>query len=429
MMGNRLREVKRERVSAWLPWSGFDFTQGQTSGVFKNHLEPMPATLALTFSVSGPDAPGKEDRMGSIYRRGNVYWIKYYRNGKCYRESSQCDKKGVAKRLLQRREGEISEGRVPGICFDRVRIDDLIEDYLTDYGVNERRTLNKAQRCCRYLLQEFGGMRATEITTSGVKRYIKKRRADGVTNATINRELAALKRMFNLGAQCSPPKVAQVPYIPMLKENNVRTGFFEHWEFLAPRAALPEHLKPVVTFAYHTGWRESEILGLHWKRVNLDEGIVRLEPGETKNDEGRTLPVEPELWETLRQQHWKRRQDCPFVFHLDGRQIKDFRGSWKRACREAGIPGMLFHDFRRTAVRNMVRAGIPERVAMEISGHKTRAVFDRYDIVSEEDLREAAKKRQYYRESQDRRSQFGHSFGHSGPVETKKVVAIAATTP
>jgi integrase len=337
--------------------------------------------------------PGRRVDMGSVYRRGNMWWVKYYRNGKSYRESSQSDRKEVAKRLLKSREGEISEGRMPGICFDRVNFEALSEDYLTDYRVNQRSTLNKAERCARYLGAEFGGMRVPQINTSRVKRYIERRLEAGMANASINRELAALKRMFNLAAQWTPPKVAQVPHIPMLKENNTRKGFFEHEQFLALREALPDHLRPVATFGYLTGWRREEILGLEWKQVDIKEGTVRLEPGETKNDSGRTLYMEPELLEMMKELFTRRRLDCPYVFHLDGKQIKDFRKAWKKACQEAGIVGMLFHDFRRTAVRNMVRAGIPERVAMEISGHKTRAVFDRYNITSQEDLKEAAKKR------------------------------------
>jgi integrase len=213
---------------------------------------------------------------------------------------------------------------------------------------------------------------------------------------------------YSLGAGCTPPKVAQVPYILMLKENNVRKGFFEYEELLALKANLPDHLKPVVTFAYSTGWRRSEILVLEWSQVDLREGTVTLEPGETKNDEGRTLYMEPELLEIMRELQSKRRLGCPYVFHLDGKKIQSFRKTWKSACQKAGIPGMPFHDFRRTAIRNMIRAGIPERVAMTISGHKSGSVFERYNIVSQEDLKEAASRRQAFKEKQAGRLQFSY---------------------
>lgn len=336
--------------------------------------------------------------MGSIYRRRKTCWIKYYRNGKAYYESSGSDKLEVAKRLLKMREGEISQGKMPGICFDRVRFDELVEDYLTDYRVNNRRTTAKAERCGRFLMKEFGGMRVTEITTPRIKRYIQKRMDEGVSNATINRELSALKRMFNLAARCTPPKVAQVPHIPMLKENNTRKGFFEHDDYLKLLNALPEHLRPVITFAYKTGWRKSEVLNLTWDRVDLKEGTVRLEVGETKNDEARTIYLASELKALFKEQMVNRRLGCPYVFHRQGQNIKYFRRSWNSACREAGLADKIFHDLRRTAVRNMIRAGVPDKVAMMISGHKTQSIFNRYNIVSPDDLKRAAQAQEAYLE-------------------------------
>jgi integrase len=211
--------------------------------------------------------------------------------------------------------------------------------------------------------------------------------------------------MLNLGAQQTPPKVNRVPYIPMLKENNVRKGFFEHGDFLALRNVLPEYLKGFVTFAYKTGWRVSEIKGLTWAQVDLRQGIVSLEPGTTKNDQGRVVYLDEELREVFKLQYERRkitRKITPHVFTgRDGLEpIKDFRRTWDAACTEAKIGRRLFHDFRRTAVRNMVRSGIPERVAMMISGHKTRTVFDRYNIVNDTDLKQAAARQEAYLQAQ-----------------------------
>ena len=363
--------------------------------------------------------------MGCIYRRGKKYWIKYYSHGKQYAESARSDKKAVAERLLKLREGEIAQGKMPSVCFDRFTFNELAEDFLTDYRINEKKTLSRAKRCVAFLKKEFGGMRATEITTSKIKKYIEKRLSQGVVNATINRELAALKRMFNLAKRCTPPKVAQVPYIPMLRENNVRKGFIEHEDYLALRMQLPEQLKPVFTFAYFTGWRKGEIMNLKWNQVNLREGIVRLEPGETKNNEGRTLFMEPELWQMMKELHRKRRMDCLYVFHLKGKQILDFRKSWDKARSSIAKPALLFHDLRRSAIRNMVRAGIPERVAMTISGHKTRSVFDRYNIVSQDDLKEAARKLQAFNEFQLKQLQ----SSYNRPRKAKKATTLRVVTP
>ncbi|MGD8992042.1 MAG: site-specific integrase [Desulfobacterales bacterium] len=190
----------------------------------------------------------------------------------------------------------------------------------------------------------------------------------------------------------------------MLKEDNVRKGFFEHDEFFALRDALPSYLKGFITFAYKVGWRASEIRGLTWSQVDLNQGIVRLEVGETKNTEGRTVYLDDELKQIFEQQYETRKRQkklIPYVFpnkEGDGK-IGDFRGAWNSACKKAGIGKKLFHDFRRTAVRNMIRSGIPERVAMMISGHKIRSVFDRYNIVSDSDLKMAARLQEKYLKS------------------------------
>lgn len=347
--------------------------------------------------------------MGCIYRRGKTYWIKYYRNGKPYAESSGSDKLEVAKRTLKMREGEIAQGKLPSVDFEKVMFRELLDDFITDFKVNNKKSLVWAEGCVKHLHKKFGDMRAIDVDTPAIKRYIEERQANGSANATINRELSVMKRAFNLSDRCTPPKVAHVPYIPMLKEKNVRKGFIEYETYLALRDVLPEYLQPILTFAYFSGWRKSEILGLKWNQVNLQDGIVRLEPGDSKNDEGRTLYLEPELWELLVHLNKVRRIDCPYVFHLNGKRMWSFRKSWCTACVKIGKPGLLFHDLRRSAIRNMVRAGIPERVAMTISGHKTRSVFDRYNIVSQEDLQEAARKRHDFTVRQAQRLQFSYN--------------------
>ena len=322
----------------------------------------------------------------------------------------------VAKKLLEQREGEIAQGKVPGVYFDKVTFEELAEGYLTDYKANNKKSLLRAQQFVGHLSKHFGGMRVSKIDTSAVWKYIEARLTDGISNATVNRETAALRRMMNISAKAG--RIDRVPHIPRLKEDNIRKGFFEHAEFLALRDALPEYLRGFVTFAYRSGWRKSEIADLKWSQVDLAQGAVTLNPGETKNDAGRTIYLDDELKQVLiRQQraHMQsgmiRPEGKRYVFtNAAGTdKIKEFKATWKRACVNAGLgqmvaneegkkkwEGKIFHDFRRTAIRNMVRAGIPERVAMMVSGHKTRSVFDRYNIVSDTDLRAAAESHAAY---------------------------------
>ena len=290
----------------------------------------------------------------------------------------------------------------------------LLDDLLADYKINGK-SYEWVDHVVRVHLRPFfSKVKAAKIGTDQIRAYIAmrqqphtrnhgehKREYGPAANATINRELALLRRAFNLGRMATPPKVSAAPFIPMLAENNVRKGFFEHNAYLAVRRALPEEIRPVLTFAYFTGCRKAEILALQWHQVDLSERVVRLEPGETKNDEGRTIFLTPDLYEVLAMQREVRDRyfpESPWVFSRAGKPILEFKGAWASACKAAaltgqdGEPDKLFHDLRRTGVRNLIRAGVPERVAMLISGHKTRAVFDRYNIVSESDLKDAARR-------------------------------------
>jgi len=343
--------------------------------------------------------------MGSLYKRGNTWWIKFFRNGKPYRESTGTDKKMVAKKILERKEGDISQGKVLGIQFDKISFEQLAEDLLRDYRINQKKSLVRAERSVGHLKGYFTGYKVTNISTPVINAYIESRLEEKSANATINRELSALKRMLNLGAKQTPPIVDRVPHIPMLKESNVRKGFFEHSEFMALRNALPPFLQGFATFGYKTGWRISEIASITWAQVDRNQGIVRLEVGETKNDDGRTIYLDDELNDVFHHQ-WELCKEksamIPYVFpnQLGTGPIKDIRGAWYNALEKSGLERKLFHDFRRTAIRNMVRSGIPERVAMMISGHKTRSVFDRYNIVNQADLKEAANRQAEYLEKQ-----------------------------
>jgi integrase len=365
---------------------------------------------------------------GSVYLRGRIWWIKYSVNGEPVLESSGSDKEGDARKLLKRRLGEIVIGRFIGPEAEKITVSELADDVVNDYRINDKDSLDRAERTAKRIKEFFGGYKAHGVGTDLVRKYIVQRQAEGAANATINRELAFLKRGFNLGIQAE--KILRKPYIPMLKENNVRTGFFEWAEFSAVRDALPDYFKPVVTFAYYTGWRKEEILSLRWNQVDLQAEEIRLEVGTDKNDAGRVIVLDGELLETLKAQ-WERRKVvevpgksptllCPYVFHRNGKPIKDIRDVWHNACVAVGLGqmvevernckkkkkyvGKFFHDFRRTGCRDMIRAGINERVAMKISGHKTRSVFDRYNIVNPNDLREAARKRWTHAQEQEEKA-------------------------
>jgi integrase len=358
--------------------------------------------------------------MGQVKKRGQVWWVRYYRDGRRFEESARSTKRDDAVRLLRVREGDIAKGMPVTPKIGRLRFDDAVQDVVNDYEANGRRSQRHLEsRIEHHLKPYFTGRRMSAITTSDVRAYITQRQKETVfargasdiempdgsikhvpeqrratSNGAINRELTILKRAFSLAVQAG--KLLVRPHIPILREDNVRTGFFEADQLCDVLGHLPKYLTPVVRFAYLTGWRiASEVLPLQWRHIDFAGGEIRLDAGTTKNDEGRVFPITTELSALLEGQRVataalaKRGVLCPHVFQRNGRPIKSLIKAWRDACRRAGCPGRIQHDLRRTAVRNFVRAGVPERVAMKLTGHKTRSVFDRYNIVSESDLRAA----------------------------------------
>jgi integrase len=281
-----------------------------------------------------------------------------------------------------------------------------------DYKLNTRRSLERAEDGIEHLRGFFGLYKAVEITTDVLTRYAVKRQEEGAKPATFRYELTLLKRMFSLAIRAR--QLVHAPYFPTIVIRNTRIGFFEEAEFVEVLRHLDADLSPAVEFAYCTGWRiRSEILKLQWRQVDFQAGTVRLEPGTTKNDEGRVFPFRslPQLEAVLRRQRERTDllqqetgQIVPVVFHRSGKAIKDFRKQWREACKQAGVPGRLLHDFRRTAVRNLERAGVPRSVAMELVGHKTESIYRRYAIFSETDLAEGVAKLAALHDAQSTRS-------------------------
>ena len=261
----------------------------------------------------------------------------------------------------------------------------LIDAYLQEYEVRQFR-INIARCRVAHLRAYFGDdCPATGITTYRIRQYQLARRHSGGAPATINRETSALTRMFRIVTEWGWLDVG--PVLPSrLRESAPRQGFFEHEEYRAVRRHLPAAFQDVLDFAYYSGWRKHEILDLSWTEVDLVGGVVRLAPGRSKTGVGRVLPLSKPLLAVLRRRRAKGHTNHDQVFGRDGITVRVWRTAFRRACNEAGLPGRILHDCRRTAARNLVRAGVPERVAMSLTGHKTRCVFDRYNIVNEREL-------------------------------------------
>lgn len=349
--------------------------------------------------------------VGRVFQRGSVWWIAFYHHGREIRQSSQCESEAQARKLLKKRVGELSGGRFI-IDEEKMTFEELVTDLKNDYQVNNKRSWKSVLYYLPHLRGFFGFDRATDITPDRVRAYQNHRLGEGAANATVNREVATLGRMLSLGVNAG--KLSRKPRFQMLAENNVRQGFLEHGDFLKLLGNLPDHLQPLVEFLYLSGWRKGEVAKLEWRDVDLSGKAVRLRIENSKNKEGRILPLTGRLLEIVEERKSARRLDCSYVFHLKGRAIKEFRKTWRAACVAAGVGrfekfpvgnnkkyiGIIVHDLRRCAARNLSRAGVRESVAMKITGHKTQSMYRRYRIVDERDLREATERLQEHLEQQ-----------------------------
>lgn len=389
---------------------------------------------------------------GCIYQRAgtSVWWIKYSRNGKPFCESSHTTDKRKAGKLLRTRLGEISTGTFLGPQIERVTIADLAEDFLSEYRANGRHSIGNAEaRWNLHLKPFFGCLRVVEVSTPSLNRYVESRQQQQAKNATINRELAALKRMFNLGR--ANQKLRTVPVFPRLTENNVRQGYLEDGQYKKLLEYCPElWFRTAVELARTYGWRKAEVINMRVSQINLLQRTIRLEPGTTKNREGREVTLTEAAYTLLRECVIGKGLTDHVFTRPNGVPVRDFRKMWRSACIYAGLGkmvcrtcgetangsecetckkggkpsgrlqyrGLIVHDLRRTAARNLRRAGVAEGVIQKIGGWKTRSVFERYAIVDQSDIADAMSKLQVSEqraEQKAKEAQNGYSIGYSEP--------------
>ena len=339
--------------------------------------------------------------MGSIYKRGNIYWVAYVDlNGKQQCESARNRSAGTkgnhsdAVRLLNLREGKLAEGIAVTPQTGKLVLDDALNAVLQDHDVNQRRSKEHVKRRIELHIKPYFGIntRLASIGSERLRAYVAHRTQEGASPATCNRELSIVRRAFRLALEGE--RVTSVPKFPMLDESrNVRQGFLEPADFEKVRAAIhPEVYADAATLAYVTGWRlPSEVLPLTWAQVDQRAGLIRMDVGVTKGGEGRQFPITATLRKLLKRRERQKRDGCALVFHEDGEAIhrRTFHKAWTVAREQVGMSDSLVHDFRRSAVRNFERLSIPRKVAMQMVGHKTESIYRRYHIVAEADIHAA----------------------------------------
>jgi integrase len=344
---------------------------------------------------------------GSLQRRAGHIRGVWYRKGARFEENlGTTDKREARARLKAliakcEAENQIVQETAPPT------LNAMLTAVVEHYTRNGLKSLVHVRRHVQTLRRHFRGKSGPEVNRERILAFVDKRLAEDYRPASINRELSTLQLAFSLARKNNRIQPQHVPIIQMLKEDNVRRGFFEQDEFETVRAALPEYLQGPMTLAYWTGVRKQEALSLQWTQVDLAEQLLTLE--RTKNNEDRIVPLGRELYEMFRKQ-WAQRWG-EFVFHRAGERIRSFDWSWHKTCVELGLgrwvegkngkrkyEGRLFHDLRRSGVRNLIRAGVPQAIAQLISGHKSSAIFARYNIVSTKDLAQGMQTLEEYHE-------------------------------
>ena len=325
---------------------------------------------------------------GSLTRyNSSPNWFSCYRqNGKEHRESTGTSDLKTARRIHKQKLDAIAADRqglkmfVPASA-QRATVAERLYAWERDVKLRGLKSASKAISHSKPVREHFGSWRVTDVTAAAVDRYIEQCRTVGLAAATVNRRVQCLASAL------------KAKFRKLSEQGNARRGFFEQVEVDRLVAVLPEHLTDLVRFAYVTGWRKGEIVRLTWEMVNTTDGTITLPDSKTGS---RVLALDGEVAEILARREAARlteRQGEPVVashvFHRAGHPVGDFKRAWASALVKAGLPDKLFHDLRRTGVRNMIRRGVPETVAMSISGHKTRSTFDRYNITSSEDQRKA----------------------------------------
>ena len=292
--------------------------------------------------------------------------------------------KVLALKIRDKTMAEQAEGRYfrPKVLFSRAA-----EGFL-EYSRSRKRSHKADERTVELLVEQFGDRTLDALTSDAVENFLNRIRPKGpkgrpLAPATLNRYIACLKSIVNRALANNLIERNPIRGVKLFKENNVRDRVLTRDEYQRLLEACSGHLVPIVTLAYRTGMRRGEILGLRWEQLRLAERVILLDPKDTKTNEAREIPLDDALIEVFR--GIPRVLGCPNVFTVKRKAFGDSKTAFNAACRRAGIQDFRFHDLRHCAVTNLRKAGVPQNVIMSISGHKTDAMFRRYDKVDRED--------------------------------------------
>jgi integrase len=306
----------------------------------------------------------------------STWWMRYGTPPNEVRISTGCTVEREAyEALAKEANAHLTGTRTSG----KGTVNNLLDLLIEDYKLKRKRSLwDVSLRVDKHLRSAFGEIPATQITSERLKTLVIELRDKELSEASINKILANLRRAFQLGFDHEPPIVVKIPKFPRLKENNARQGILDQETYTQLCDELTYHARLTLIIAYHTGMRRGEILSLKWSQVSLERRIIHLAEDQTKNEGARIIPIYGDMTPALEEAYKIRISD--FVVEYKGKRVYSIKTAWNAALRRTGLPHQLLHDLRRTALTNMIKIGIPRHIAMKISGHKTESVFRRYLI-------------------------------------------------
>jgi len=359
-----------------------------------------------------------------------------------------------AKRFRDQFITDVSTGKVVTSDVENVTCGELLTQYITHLKAQRKPAAYVIEKCVEANIRPFfGPKKVARLQTRDFERY-RQLRTEKVSNATVDHDFTYLKSALLLEYKKTPSRVTRVPHIQKSGEDNVRHGFLEFDGYEKVLAQLPLSLKSVFVVGYHIGNRRGALLDLKWPQVDFKNGVIRF----IRMQNRKPVPVAAPIYGDM--EVWLRRQlafrdehfpECEFVFfwypadceiaptskkghggrrNAPGAPIKSFYESWKTASKSAGFPELLFHDLRRSAVRNMVeKIGMSEKRAMEISGHKTRSCFERYHIISLADIQESGQKMDQWMKAQRPQQTDGPTAGTAKKRKARDPGTSSAVRP
>jgi integrase len=352
---------------------------------------------------------------GSLYKRGAFWWYKTPQ-GERFLTGTQI--KSEATDFKLRKLSALRTGHPHIVSKAKgATVNELLDAHLAHMRRKGRKSAQDVEWVLNLHVRPYFGERvASTLGTADFEQY-RKDKAD-LAPTTLNRHLSYIRSGYVTGHKRVTPRMVEfIPAFPIVDESyNVRQGFltFEGYEKILPH--LPESISPLFVCAFHVSSRKSELKNILWSQVDFEEGLILLDRSDTKNKTGRGLPIYGDMLETLTAQKALRDRDFPecehvffwhrgdvgisnFMHKLPGTHIGQFAKTWKSAVKAAGYPNLLFHDLRRTAERNMTKAGMDQSMRMKISGHKTANMSIRYNIVVAADVAdEKSKLEQWFKE-------------------------------